>query len=127
MPSEEIARAVKIPKNYLNTAVKQLKKAGYIETIRGQGGGHRIVEPADGLSLYDVVNLLEPEKINRCLEADHHCSRHLYGVCSVSRFYELAQRDWDRKLKCMTLKLLASDPSWEELQEALQESKPQNG
>ena len=119
LSSEEIAEAVKIPPNYLHTVTGYLKKGQYIETIRGKNGGFRLAEPADEISLYDIVTLLEPEKINRCLEADHQCSRKGYGVCVVSRFYNLIQDDWNRKLKKMTLKLLASNPDIQELKRLL--------
>ena len=119
MSSEEIAEAVKIPPNYLRTAIRRLKEAGYIETERGQNGGYRIVEPADSISLYDALRLMEPEKINRCLEEGHFCSRAAYGVCAVSHFYQLAQEEWDRMLKKITLQVLASDPREETLREIL--------
>ena len=110
---------MKIPPKYLHTITGYLKKGKYIETIRGKNGGFRIVEPADEISLYDIVTSLEPEKINRCLEADHQCSRKGYGVCAVSRFYELVQETWDTMLKKITLKMLADDPSRETLQEII--------
>ena len=53
---------MKIPPKYLHTITGYLKKGKYIETIRGKNGGFRIVEPADEISLYDIVTLLEPEK-----------------------------------------------------------------
>ena len=110
---------MQIPPNYLQSVIARLRKAGYVETIRGPSGGYRIVEPADEISLYDIVQLLEPEKINRCLDPDQFCTRKAYGLCTVSRFYSLAQEDWDRKLKKMTLKLLAADPCTDELRKIL--------
>lgn len=110
---------MKIPPNYLHVITAHLKKAGYIETLRGQFGGYRIIEPADDITLYEIMHYLEPEKINRCLEADHFCSREAYGVCAVSHFYALEQETWDRKLKKMTLKLLASDPDKDTLRQIL--------
>lgn len=121
--SEEIAESVQVPFNYLHKVTRKLKNAGYIEAIQGQFGGYRIREPADGLSLYDVMCLTEPEKINRCLEEDHYCSRDAYGQCAVSRFYEMAQSDWDSRLKRMTLKVLAADPDREELRRILGDSR----
>lgn len=121
--SEEIAESVRIPFNYLCKITRQLKKAGYIKAIQGRFGGYQIKEPADGISLYDVIRLTEPEKINRCLEEDHRCSRNAYGLCTVSRFYEMVQSDWDRRLKSMTLKVLASDPDREGLQRILEDSR----
>lgn len=108
--TEEISRSVKVPFNYVHKVTRRLKAAGYIEAIQGQFGGYQIREPADDVSLYDVIRLGEPEKINRCLEEDHSCTREAYGECAVARFYELAQEEWDEMLKCMTLKVLAKDP-----------------
>ena len=112
-----------IPQNYLLSVIARLRKAGYVETIRGVLGGYRIIRPADQISLYDIIRLTEPEKINRCLESDHHCTRGGYGQCAVSRFYELAQEDWDRRLKKMTLKVLTTDSGKDELRRIMEEEK----
>ena len=121
--SEEIAQAMHIPQNYLLSVIARLRKAGYVETIRGVLGGYRIIRPADQISLYDIIRLTEPEKINRCLESDHHCTRGGYGQCAVSRLYELAQEDWDRRLKKMTLKVLTTASGKDELRRIMEEEK----
>jgi Rrf2 family protein len=117
--SEELARATAIPQNYLHTVISGLKGAGYVETLRGLLGGYRIVEPADEISLYDIIQVTEPEKINCCLENGHNCSNQQYGSCAVSRFYSLAQEEWDAMLKKMTLKVLAGNPDEDKLRKIL--------
>lgn len=117
--AEELSQAMKIPLNYLQSVIALPKKAGYVETVRGRFGGYRITSSADEISLYDIIQLLEPERINRCLDPDHFCTRQAYGVCSVSRFYELAQEQWNAMLKKITLKVLAANPEKEDLRKIL--------
>lgn len=116
---EEICSAMGIPQNYLGRLMRKLKKAGWVHSYHGQNGGYQIAEASDTVSLYDILHLMEPEKINRCLEDDKYCSRDAIGCCAVHRFYQLAQEDWDRKLKKMTLRVLAADPSLEEIERLL--------
>ena len=70
-----------------------------IESVLGQFGGYHIREPADTISLYDVIQVTEPQKINGCLESGDGCSRNSTGDCSVRQFYEIMQEQWDKSLK----------------------------
>lgn len=117
--SEELSRATGISSGYLHTVIGNLKGAGFVDTVRGAQGGYRIVEPADDVSLYDIIQITEPEKISCCLD-NGSCSNKKYGYCAVSRFYQLAQDEWDRRLRVMTLKLLAANPDTNELVQVLQ-------
>lgn len=122
--SEEISDKMGIPASYLVKVARKLREAGLIESVLGQFGGYHIREPADTISLYDVIQVTEPQKINGCLESGGGCSRNSAEDCSVRQFYEIMQEQWDKSLKSMTLKVLTENTDRECLLSVLKKHGP---
>lgn len=57
----EVADAYGISKNHLNKVAHQLGLAGYVDTVRGKGGGLRLAKAADRIGLGEVVRHAEPD------------------------------------------------------------------
>ncbi|MCW2272789.1 Rrf2 family transcriptional regulator [Rhodoblastus acidophilus] len=55
----ELAAAFAISKTHLVKCVHQLGTWGYIETVRGNGGGFRLARPANAISIGEIMRRTE--------------------------------------------------------------------
>lgn len=81
----EVARAHDISEAHLTKITHQLALAGWLETVRGKGGGMRLATPPQQIGLGAVVRSIEPDfKLVECLAQDSTCqlssSCHLTGI-----------------------------------------------
>lgn len=68
----EIADAYGVSRNHLMKVVHQLGQAGYLETVRGRGGGVRLARAADAIGLGDLIRFTEPDMaIAPCFHPDN--------------------------------------------------------
>ncbi len=75
----EIAGAFAISRGHVMKVVQQLGHAGYLETIRGKGGGLRLARAAAAINLGAVVRTMENELgVVGCLQGPE-------GYCRLER------------------------------------------
>ena len=55
----EIAKRRLIPESYLDHLLAQLRRAGYLRSTRGPGGGHELARGPDEITLLEVLESLE--------------------------------------------------------------------
>ena len=55
----DIARRRQIPESYLDHLLAQLRRAGFIRSVRGPGGGHLLAKTPDEICLLHVLEALE--------------------------------------------------------------------
>ena len=74
---KEAAGRQEISEKYLESIMKDLVRAKYVEGLRGKGGGYRLSRPADEINVLDVLRLMEGTLVPvACLEAGSRpCSR----------------------------------------------------
>jgi Rrf2 family nitric oxide-sensitive transcriptional repressor len=73
----EIAKSHDISENHLMKVAHQLGVAGYVETVRGRGGGLRLAKPLEAIGLADVVRYTEPDM------AIVSCFKPVGGPCAI--------------------------------------------
>lgn len=63
----DIAAGQKIPQAYLEQIFARLKRAGVVASVRGPGGGYRLVRPAEEISIASIIDASEETiQITRC-------------------------------------------------------------
>ena len=71
LTAEQIAQAQSIPVNFLENILRDLRRAGIVESRRGQAGGYVLARPAPDISLADVIRAVEGPLANvRGVSAD---------------------------------------------------------
>ena len=74
---KEAADRQEISEKYLESIVKDLVKARFVEGVRGKGGGYRLARPADEINVLEVLQSADGTLVPvACLkEGSEPCSR----------------------------------------------------
>jgi Rrf2 family protein len=59
LTAEQVAQAQEIPANFLENILRDLRRAGIVESRRGQAGGYTLARPAEEISIADVIRAVE--------------------------------------------------------------------
>ncbi|NGM84106.1 Rrf2 family transcriptional regulator [Paenibacillus sp. 7124] len=80
---QEISDAYNISKNHLVKVAHELGKAGYIETVRGRGGGIRLAHTPGEINIGEVIRRMEDDfHLVECFNpAGNHCP--ITPVCGL--------------------------------------------
>ncbi len=60
---KDIAKNGDIPQNYLEQLLVQLKKAGFVESIRGAKGGYKLSSDPKELTVFQILSALEGDLV----------------------------------------------------------------
>lgn len=70
---QEISDAYNISKNHLMKVTFELGKAGFIQTVRGRGGGIRLADLPQNINVGTVVRKMEDDfHIVECFDREHN-------------------------------------------------------
>ena len=89
---EAAAKELGMTYSYFNKVARKIRMAGFLESVKGPGGGYRIAKNPANITLYDIVTVMEGNiSINRCLDEDGFCSRNATQTCPVHKTLEVLQ------------------------------------
>lgn len=98
----EIAESFGISNTHLMKIVNQLAQQGYVETVRGKGGGIRLGRPAGQIGVGAVVRETEEElAVMGCLSGAGFCR--IEGCCVLRSALREATRAFSETLDGYTL------------------------
>ena len=106
---DEVARAHRIPRTHIVKCVHQLGRWGFLENVRGRGGGFRLARHPGTITIGEVVRLTEDGLcLVECFDpATNTCP--LCGACELSRGMQRALAAFMAVLDGMTIADIASD------------------
>jgi Rrf2 family transcriptional regulator, nitric oxide-sensitive transcriptional repressor len=81
--AHEIARVSQVPLDYLPKVLNVLARAGIVKAQRGRGGGFSLVRPAAEMTVFDVLNAVDP--IRRIRSCPLHLRAHAARMCPLHR------------------------------------------
>ncbi len=98
----EVAQVYGISETHLMKITHQLGLAGWIETVRGKGGGMRLAREPAQINLGELVRSVEPDfLLVECLTISSACT--LTGRCGLTRVFSDALDAFMRQLDSHTL------------------------
>jgi Rrf2 family protein len=105
---QQIAAATKVPAGYLSKVMQGLQRAGLVHSQRGLHGGFTLRVAADRLTVYDVVQAVDPiRRIERCpLGLKGHVN-----LCPLHRRLDHAIGLVEEALRASTIAELLAEPN----------------
>jgi Rrf2 family transcriptional regulator, iron-sulfur cluster assembly transcription factor len=108
--AREIAEGTGIPSTYLSKILSQLRKRGFVESLKGWGGGFRLKASAGHVAISSVLETFDGKRgkdtcafhLGRC-DADDPCPLHPH--------WERVREEYERMLCTVTLRDLKHEAS----------------
>ena len=104
-----IAEVYGISRSHLMKVATALVKGGFLDSVRGKGGGLRLSRPEEEIVIGDVVRHMEPMKLVECMGADNRCL--LTSCCRLSSILNEAGQVFLAHLDKFTLSDLINQPT----------------
>ncbi len=103
----EISEKQDVSVSYLEQILNKLRKAGFIKSIKGPGGGYILNKRPEDISIASILKELEgPFAITSCLDPDEGCIR--IDSCVVHLLWKSLGEQIDAFLNTITLQSLLS-------------------
>ena len=75
IPSDEISKKLKIPKEFISKILQNLTESGIIESKKGKAGGFKLSKHPSEIKLIDIVEAIDGlESFNSCVLGFPNCS-----------------------------------------------------
>ena len=100
---KEIADTYQISKNHLMKVIYELGKLGYIETVRGRGGGVRLARSPEDINIGEIVRKMEEDfYLVECFDAGKNACV-ISPACQLKRILNEALEAYFQVLDRYTL------------------------
>ncbi len=104
----EVAQRQDVPKPFMAKIASQAAVAGLMVTQRGTGGGLALGQPADSITMLQIVEAIDgPLALNRCTFEPSRCPR--LNKCAVHPIWEKVQQQLKELLSNILLSEVAQD------------------
>lgn len=107
LTAQQIAECTRVPAGYLAKVLQGLSRAGLLHSQRGLGGGFTLARPASELTMWDVVQAVDP--INRITKCPLGFEAHGNRLCSLHRELDEAIAAVQKRFSKCTLASLIED------------------
>ena len=98
----DIAKRQEVSVKYLEQIIIPLKKAHYIESLRGRKGGHILTKPPEEITVGEIVALLEESSgLVKCAKDTTVCER--ADICPTRLLWKEAYEAMFDRLEATTL------------------------
>jgi Rrf2 family protein len=98
----DIAKRQEVSVKYLEQIIIPLKKAHYIESVRGRKGGHTLAKPPEEITVGELVALLENgARLMECAQDTTACER--ADICPTRLLWKEAYEAMFDRLDAVTL------------------------
>ncbi len=99
--AQQIAEATQAPSDYLSKILRELGRAGIVRAQRGKHGGFSLAQPAEELTIYDVVEAVDP--IRRIRSCPLGLRAHQKKLCRLHRRLDDAMLHIEGELRGATV------------------------
>ena len=104
---KEIAEPMEIPQSFLAKILQKLLKAGLVESVRGAGGGFKLMKKPSDINLHEVVVAIDGTmSLNRCVDDPASCE--LSHDCVMHPIWQDVSEELAELLKKKDFKSLAA-------------------
>lgn len=108
--AQEIAERTRVPRDYLAKVLRSLSRSGLVLAQRGKHGGFSLTRPPEHVTIYDVVEAVDP--LPRILSCPLGLRAHRTQLCALHRKLDAAYATVERELRGATLaEMLAAGES----------------
>lgn len=107
--NREIAEATHVPDSYLSKVLQSLARYRIVRSRRGLHGGFTLVKPPSRITIFDVVNAVDP--LPRIRECPLGIKSHGKKLCPLHRRLDQAIAAVEQAFKQTTVADLLEDPS----------------
>jgi len=118
VPRSDIAERQEVSAHYIEQLFVKLRRAGFIESVRGPGGGYTLAQSADQIKVGNIIRTVEgPIALVHCVAPQQEAACHRADSCVTHLLWKRLSDRVAEVLDSITLKDLCDQAR--ELEEAL--------